>query len=156
MTDLDRFRHPLDIEGSFSLFLDTSALLPHVYNRATRHDEVREVMDAIAHDDLSYDPLLTNQWVLDELVSILLSREGSRIAHEALERVVNTDMIRVLGVEPELVDQAITIFRRLDDQAISLTDHVIAVQLNEINRPNIFTYDPDDFETLGMEPIPHY
>lgn len=52
--------------------------------------------------------------------------------------------------QPPLVDRAIVQFREYDDQ--SITDHVIAVQANDLD--HIFTYDAG-FRTLGFTVLPH-
>lgn len=136
------------------LFVDTNAIVAHLYARASRHDEVRPVMQAIGANDLPYYPLVTNQYVVDEIVSLLLSHAGAQVAHQALDRVLDTDTFRVLDVEPSLVDRAIEQFREYDDQSISLTDHVIAIQAEDYNIDHIFTYDAG-FRTLGFTILPH-
>lgn len=140
--------------GTISLFVDTNVIVAHLYARAARHDEVRPVMEAIGTNDLPYYPLVTNQYVVDEIVSLLLSHAGVGVTREALDRVLDTDTFRVLDVEPSLVDRAIDQFREYDDQAISLTDHVIAIQTEDYGIDHIFSYD-DGFRTLGFTVLPH-
>lgn len=148
-----RFTPAPDIKGSIPLFVDTNAIVAHEYARASRHDEVRPVIQAIGANDLPYYPLVTNQYVLDEVVSLLLSRSGTRVAHQALARILDTETFRVLDVEPSLVDRAIEQFRDYDDQSISLTDHVIAIQADDYGIEHIFSYD-GGFRTLGFATLP--
>ena len=149
-----QFRPSSGGETPVPLFVDTNAIVAHVYARASKHDEVRPVMEAIGANDLPYYPLVTNQYVVDEIVSLLLSHAGVRTAHQALDRVLETDTFRVLDVEPSLVDRAIERFQEYDDQSISLTDHVIAVQANDYDIDHIFSYDTG-FRTLGFTVLPH-
>lgn len=148
-----RFTPATDVETSVPLFLDTNAIVAHLYARASRHDEVRSVINAIGANDLPYYPLVTNQYVLDEVVSLLLSHAGPRVAHQALDRALETETFRVMDVEPSLVDRAIEQFREYDDQSISLTDHVIAIQADDYRIDHIFTYDAG-FRTLGFTTLP--
>lgn len=139
--------------GPVPLFLDTNVIVAQQYVRAARHDEVREVLDAIGHNQLPYYPLLTNQYVIDEVISLLLSHAGIRVAQQAVDRTLETDTIRVLDVEPSLVDRAIERFRDYDDQALSLTDHVIAIQASDLGIDHVFSYD-SGFRTLGCTVLP--
>lgn len=148
-----RFAPTTDVTGSVPLFIDTNAIVAHEYARASRHDEVRPMIQAIGANDLPYFPLITNQYVLDEVVSLLLSHADTRIAQQALTRILDTDTFRVLDVEPSLVDRAIEQFQHYDDQSISLTDHVIAIQADDYGIEYVFSYD-DGFRTLGFSTLP--
>lgn len=136
------------------LFIDTNALFAYFYRESSHHEEARAAIKAIGSGDLLYNPLVTNQYVLDEVVTLLLSRADTRAAHEALESILDEPTFRVLDVGSELVKQATEQFRRYDDQAISLTDHVIAVQADERGIDHLFTYD-GDFRTFGITVVPH-
>lgn len=135
------------------LFVDTNAIVAHEYSKAARHEEVRPVVEAIGANELPYYPLVTNQYVLDEVVSLLLSRAGTRVAHQALTRVLDTETFRVLDVEPSLVDRAVSQFQQYNDQSISLTDHVIGIQAEDYGIEHILSYD-SGFRTVGFETLP--
>jgi len=152
-SEFPRFAPATDGDESVPLFVDTNAIVAHQYPRASRHDEVRPVIQAIGANDLSYYPLVTNQYVLDEVVSLLLSHAGTRTAHQALTQVIETETFRVLDVEPSLVDRAIEQFQVYDDQSISLTDHVIAIQAADYGIDHVFSYD-GGFRTLGFTTLP--
>lgn len=149
-----RFTPATDGDGSRPLFVDTNAIVAHEYAKASRHDDVRPVIQAIGANELPYYPLVTNQYVLDEVVSLLLSHAGTRVAHQALARIRETDTFRVLDVEPSLVDRAIDQFQQYADQSISLTDHVIANQADDYGIDHMFSYD-SGFRTLGFTTLPH-
>lgn len=140
--------------GRTPLFVDTNALVAYFYPRAAQHEEVRDVVGAIGSGDLPYYPLMTNQYVLDEVVTLLLSRADTRVAHDALDRTLAEPTFRVLDVAPDLVDHAVEAFREYDDHDISLTDHVIAEQARATDIDHLFTYD-GDFRTLGFTVIPY-
>ncbi|MFC4986867.1 type II toxin-antitoxin system VapC family toxin [Saliphagus infecundisoli] len=135
------------------LFVDTDAIVAHQYTKASRHDEIRPVIQAIGANDLPYYPLVTNQYVLDEVVSLLLSHAGTRVAHDVVDRLLETDTFRMLDVEPSLAERAVEQFHKYDDQAISLTDHVIGLQARDYGIEHILTYD-DGFRTLGFTALP--
>lgn len=136
------------------LFIDTNALFAYFYRESSHHEEARTAITAIGNGELPYNPLVTNQYVLDEVVTLLLSRADGRAAHEALESILDEPTFRVLAVGPALVESAVDQFRRYDDHAISLTDHVIAIQADERGLDHLFTYD-GDFRTFGITVVPH-
>lgn len=152
-SQFSRFRPATDGEAPIPLFVDTNAIVAHEYEKASRHEEIRPVIQAIGANDLPYYPLVTNQYVLDEVVSLLLSRTGTRVAHQALTRILDTETFRVLDVEPSLVDRAITQFQEYADQSISLTDHVIARQADDYGIDHILSYD-SGFRTLQFTTLP--
>lgn len=153
--DYPRF-YPTEVgeTGRTPLFVDTNVITAHYYSQAKKHDVVREVVGAIGAGELPYYPLLTNQYVLDEVVSLLLSRADTHVAHEALNRTFAEETFRVLDVDPGLVNRAVDQFCEYDDQEISLTDHVIALQARDYDIDHLFTYD-GDFRTLGFTVVPH-
>lgn len=151
--DFPQFIPSGDVDGRVPLFVDTNAIVAHQYTKAARHDEIHPVIQAIGANELPYYPLVTNQYVLDEVVSLLLSRAGTRVAHTVTDRILETDTFRVLDVEPSLAERAVEQFQQYDDQAISLTDHVIGVQARDYGIDHILTYD-GGFRTLGFTALP--
>ena len=148
-----RFVPTIDSGGPVPIFVDTNAIVAHQYPRASRHEDVRPVIQAIGANELPFFPLVTNQYVLDEVVSLLLSHAGTRIAHQALDQILETETFRVLDVEPTLVDRAIDQFQAYDDRSISLTDHVIGIQAEDYDIDHVFSYD-GGFRTLGFTTLP--
>nr|WP_224926118.1 hypothetical protein [Saliphagus infecundisoli] len=84
-------------------------------------------------------------------MSLLLSHAGTRVAHDVVDRLLETDRFRVLNVEPSLAERAVEQFHQYDDQAISLTDHVIGLQARDYRIEHILTYG---FQTLGFTALP--
>lgn len=143
-----------DGDGATGLFLDTSGLVPLFTTRAGyQHDQVTALFDAIRENRLPYRPLVTNHYVLDELVSLLLSRTTPETTADALRRLQDSRAIRVLPVQTEEFDRAVEAFDDLDDKTFSLTDHVVAVQAAAHGISHALTYD-DDFRALGFSAVP--
>lgn len=151
MTDLAAFEP--GTRGATPLFLDTTGLYPYFYERASQHEEVTAFFEALAANELPYRPLLTNQYVADELVSLLLAHAGHETAATALAVLRESMALTVLSVSDELFDAASTAFVEYDDQSISLTDHTIGVQADEEGAGHVLAYD-GDFETLGLTVVP--
>ncbi|MDZ7731404.1 MAG: PIN domain-containing protein [Natrialbaceae archaeon] len=149
-----RFLPSSDGEERVPLFIDTNVIVANHSPRSSKHDEVRHVMTEIGTNELPYYPLITNQYVLDEVASLLLSRADVNVAQEVVDRLLSSESLQVLDVEPSLVDRAIEQFQSYHDQSISITDHVIAVQAGDYEVEHIFSYD-SGFRTLGFSVIPY-
>lgn len=153
MSEFDRSRFaPVD-SGPTALFLDTSALAPLFTTRLARHAEAAAFFEALRAGDLPYRPLLTNQFVADELVSLLLSRADARTAADALDALLGSGAIRLLSVTDEEFHGAVEAFRERPHASHSLTDHLVAVQARAREVSHVFTYD-DDFRSLGLTVVP--
>lgn len=139
--------------GHHPLFIDTSALYAYFYRGTDQHDEMTRFFDALGANRLPYRPLLTNQYVLDELVSLLLSDAGHDAAMDAVDTLVESTALTVCSVDDEAFTHAVEQFRTYDDQDISLTDHTIALQAAEHGADHVLTYDRD-FRTLDFVTVP--
>lgn len=153
MRRLDRFRPP--DPGPTPLFLDTSALFPSFYERATEHDEMTAFFDALHEGRLPYRPLYVNQHVLAELTTLLWRRASHGLASRAAEQLWSSDDIVALGVGDRDIDETIEEFQRRYDAHASFTDHAIAVQARDRGVDCVLAYD-GDFEALGLTTIPHW
>lgn len=149
----DGGRFAPDEPGAHPLFVDTSALYAYYYRRASQHEEMAAFFRELSRNDLPYRPLLTNRYVLDELVALLLSSAGHDAAETALRSVLDSNAISVLPVTDGCFADAVDAFCTYDDHEISLTDHTIALQAAERDVTHVLTYD-DDFETLGFTVVP--
>lgn len=151
MTELSRFEPAT--RGATGLFLDTSGLYPYFYDRAAQHEEVTAFFDALAENEIPYRPLFTNQYVADELVSLLVNHAGYAAAAGALRALLESNTLTVLDVDPETFDDAVATFFQYDEQPISLTDHTIGRQAEANGVEYVLAYD-GDFETLGLTVVP--
>ena len=102
---------------------------------------------------LVYRPLYTSTYVLDELVTLLLSHENHDVASTALERVRQSPTI---VVHPDKADFDTTCeqFARYENYTISFTDHMTGVLAAERGINHVFTFDSDHFRTHGLVAVP--
>lgn len=135
------------------LFFDTSGLYPYFYDRASQHEEITQFFAALSTGDLAFRPLFTNQYVIDELVSLLLSHANHETAASAVHTLQSSDALTILSVTDRVFDHALAAFHEYTDHAISLTDHTIAIQADAHDSNTILSYD-DDFTILGFTVVP--
>lgn len=138
---------------SVPLFVDTGAFYARFDACDEHHGAADAVFAAIADGDLAYRPVYTSTWVLDELATLVLSRQDHATAVRAIERVVDSST-RVVHPQEDDFEAARGEFERYDDRAISFTDHMSGVLAADRDVDHVFTIDVDDFGTLGFTPIP--
>ena len=98
--------------------------------------------------------MYTTGYVLAELVTLGLVRANYALAAIALRRVRASLSVTVLRPDESSFAVACEEFYRYDDQNISLVDHATGVLADERDVEHIFTFDSDDFRTLGFTVVP--
>jgi predicted nucleic acid-binding protein len=129
-----------------SVFVDTGVFYAHHDADAERH------ADAVsAFDDLlsgTYGHPYTNDYVLDETVTLARARTGS---HEAADTVARRvlgersfpEVFELLVVEPDDVRGALEAFRRYDDHDLSFTDASIVHHYESRDIDAVLSFDAD-------------
>lgn len=139
--------------GPTPLFVDTGAFYARFDGSDDHHEAADAVFAAIAAGDLAYRPVFTSTWVLDELATLVLARRDHATAVRAIERVLDSG-VRVVHPDEEDFDATRDRFERYHDRPMSFTDHMSAVLADDRDVESVFTFDVDDFETLGFTAIP--
>ncbi|XGI83672.1 type II toxin-antitoxin system VapC family toxin [Halorutilales archaeon Cl-col2-1] len=145
----DRFAPKTD--SPEPLFLDTSGLFPYFDPGTKEHEEVNLFFKEML-PDLPYRPLYTNQYVVDELVTLLLYKADREKAEKAYESITQSEAIQLLSVDDSVFEQAGESFLQ-ENEAVSFTDHTVGIHADEKGISYILAYD-GDFERLGMNKIP--
>lgn len=140
--------------GVTPLFVDTGPYYARFASNAPRHDRATAVFDDIRAGDLPYRPLYTSTYVLDELATLLVRRSTHANATDALESIRASPAFSILHPDSTDFDEACGQFARYDDHEIEFTDHVSGVLATDRTVGHVFTFDPDDFRTLGFTVVP--
>ncbi len=136
------------------LFVDTGPFFAHFNERAEEYATARTVFEGIRSGELGYGPLFTSRYVLSELATLLRRRVGHTPAVSALELIRASSSFNVLPVGDDAFDRTCEQFARYDDRILSFVDHSTGVLANEHGIDHVFTFDPDDFRTLGFRAVP--
>lgn len=136
------------------LFLDTGAFFARFNRRATEHDRARAVFDGIGSGELAYGPLLTSQPVLSEFATLMRRKVGHRPAVESLDRIRSATSINVLPLGEGAFDRSCAAFARYAKRELSFVDHTSGVVAADHGVDHVFTFDLDDFHTLGFVVVP--
>jgi len=148
---MDKDRFSPESDGTTALFLDTSALFPYFDPDTEEHKEINHFFREVL-PELPYRPLYTNQYVVDELVTLLLCKSDRDTAVKAYESITESDFITVLSVEDETFRETGERFLEHRSQS-SFTDYAIGVQSKERGIKYVLAYD-GDFESLGLNTVP--
>lgn len=98
------------------VFVDTGAWFSFFVRSDPDHDSVVDALER------HHDRLVTTDWVLDELATLILMRAGHARAVEAGQAIRSGGLAHMLHLDPADVDGAWEIFATHDDKKWSLTD----------------------------------
>lgn len=136
------------------VFIDTAAFFARFNERAAEHDRARTLFKGIRTGTVQYDPLFTSRYVLSELTTLMLRKVGHQPAVTALDTIREAASFNVLSLDGEQFDRTCAQFARYDDQQISFVDHSSAILADDHGIEYVFTFDSDDFRTLGFTVVP--
>lgn len=136
------------------LCIDTGAFFARFNERAAEHDRARAVFQGIRDGELQYGPLVTSRYVLSEFATLMRRKVGHSPAVNALETIRSAESINVLPLGSGAFDRTCEQFARYDARRISFVDHSSGVLADDYDIEHIFTFDTDDFQTLGFVVVP--
>lgn len=136
------------------LFVDTGPLYARFDADDSLHDRSIEFFERIRTGDLLYRPVYTSRYVLAETTRLLVQRVSHEAARTALSAVRNSNLFTVLAVDEDHFEAACEQFAEYDDQTITLVDHLSSTLAGAHDAAHVFTFDSDDFRTLGHTTVP--
>lgn len=140
--------------GATPLFIDTGAFYARFKPDDDNHDRATAIFDGIQSGTYTYRPLYTSRYVLSELTTLMLRWVGHADAVRALTTIRESESFTVLPVDAGVFDRTCEQFAQYDDQQISFVDHTSGILGQEHDIEYAFTFDPDDFRTLGFTVVP--
>jgi predicted nucleic acid-binding protein len=129
-----------------SVLVDTGVFFAHHDTDAERHDEAVDAFDELL--DGTYGQPYTNDYVLDETVTLTRTRTGSFEAADTVARRILGEepfphVFETLHVEPDDVRASLAVFRRYDDHDLSFTDATIVAQCESRGIDAVLSFDAD-------------
>ena len=117
------------------VFVDTGAWFAYFVRRDADHAAAVEWMQA------NRQPLLTTDFILDELLTLLKLRESYTVAVAAGDALLYKAVTRVERVSEEDFLQAWDVFRRYRDKEWSFTDCTSKVVMERLGHTHAFAFD---------------
>ncbi|OGG44847.1 MAG: DNA-binding protein [Candidatus Handelsmanbacteria bacterium RIFCSPLOWO2_12_FULL_64_10] len=125
-----------------AIFVDTGAWFAYFVRRDPDHTAAMEWIRQ------NRQPLMTTDYVLDELLTLLKLRESHRIAVAAGERLWQRRIARIEHITDEDIRRAWEVFRQYHDKDWSFTDCTSKVVIERLRIAQAFAFD-SHFEQFG-------
>lgn len=132
------------------IFLDTSALLATYWPRDQDHAEAVAQFEELAR---TRTRLVTSNFVLDELLTLLGRRTSYALAAERGQSLFSSAAVHILRPTPEQELLALRQFEKWADQRVSYTDCVSFVLMRAHKLYRVFTFD-QHFQLAGFTVVP--
>jgi len=129
-----------------SVLVDTGVFFAHHDTDAERHEAAVDAVDELL--DGAYGQPYTNDYVLDETVTLTRTRTGSFGAANTVAKRILGDgsfpqVVETLHVEPDDVRASLAVFRRYDDHDLSFTDATLVAQCESRGIDAVLSFDAD-------------
>lgn len=141
--------------GRGQLCVDTSGLFAYFYPADDQHDDARAFFEWLRRQETAPWRLFVNDYVLDELLSLLSRKSGPEAAIRALDHVRRSELLSLVRVPDAVFERSLEAFTEYDDHTISFTDHVVSAHAFARDS-TVYTFDTTDFAILGNDVIPRW
>ncbi|MEA3642927.1 MAG: PIN domain-containing protein [Lamprobacter sp.] len=130
-----------------SIFVDTGAW----YAAMVRKDRDHEAAKLFLKNNTS--SLITSDYVMDETVTLLLSRVGHSYAVKFLDMLQTSRKTQLIYLTPTQISATVTLFRERADKEWSFTDCSSFVLMPEYQIQVAFAFD-EHFKQAGFQVKP--
>ena len=124
------------------IFVDTSAWYAIIDKNDQDHQAAVGKIQVLDH------PLVTSNYILDEILTLLSKRLGSTIAISFGQRLLNQQVSALLRITEEDEGSAWKVFRQYADKGFSFTDCTSFVLMERLGINTVFAFD-DHFAQYG-------
>jgi len=133
-----------------TVLIDTGVVYADHDTDASRHEAASDALEAV-YDGVYGQPYIS-EYVYDEAVTLTRTRQQSTAAATQLgKRLRGVDPFpkayELLHVSRPVLQQAVDIFERYDDQELSFTDATLIAQYRHHDVDTLLSFD-DDFDGL--------
>jgi predicted nucleic acid-binding protein len=129
------------------LFVDTSAWFAFSYVKDPDHIRVMEFLKEF-HGDI-----LTSNFVLDELVTLVLTRAGHTPAVKIGNYLRDPAVVSLISVTQEDEEKSWDFLQKMKDKTYSFTDCTSFILMKRFHLTNVLSLDAH-FEQAGFQKVP--
>jgi predicted nucleic acid-binding protein len=130
------------------VFVDTSALLALIWAKDRHHSEAAAAWTELRRQGAR---LTTTDWVIAETVTLTRARASFDLSLTVAERLLSPPF-EVEWVDRNLADEALALYRKYRDHALSLCDCASFAVMRRRRLAAAFAYD-DDFRHVGFRTL---
>jgi hypothetical protein len=125
-----------------SVFVDTGAWFAYFVRRDSDHNLAREW---VSNND---SPLITSDYILDELLTLLKIRESHAVAVAAGKILTEEKICHIIKITPDDFTRAWRAFVQFSDKGWSFTDCSSKVIMERLSISTAFSFD-EHFDQFG-------
>lgn len=130
-----------------SIFVDTGAWYAAMVRRDRDHEAAKQFLK---NNTL---PLITTDYVMDETVTLLLSRVGHSYAVQFLDMLQTSQKIQLVYLTPRQIAATAALFRERSDKQWSFTDCSSFILMQDHQIQTAFAFD-EHFRQAGFQVKP--
>ena len=130
-----------------SVFVDTGAWYAAMVRKDADHQAAKHFLKT------NTLPLITSDYVMDETVTLLLSRVGHEYAVRFLDMLQTTQKAHLVYLTPAQISSTAALFRGRSDKAWSFTDCSSFILMREYQIQIAFAFD-EHFRQAGFQVNP--
>lgn len=133
------------------IFVDTSA-----WYALEVEDDENHASAAAFREELKggrHGALLTSDYVLDEVVSLLNMRKDSEAATGFADKVFRSRSVSVVWIDRQVFEEALMMLKERADKKWSFTDSTSFIIMSQLRVQEAFAYDRN-FEQAGSTRLP--
>jgi predicted nucleic acid-binding protein len=128
------------------VFVDTSAFVAFMDKRDPRHKEALTAFGALQKRNIE---LVTTDFILDETITMVLSRAGHQKAVEVGEHILTSKALMLIWLDTAIKIKAWEYFKRHKDKNYSFTDCTSFVVMKEMKIKHYIAFD-EHFRQAGF------
>lgn len=132
------------------IFIDTGALVARYLQADQYHARAERVWKQI---ERLRTPVVTSNFVLDEVLTFLARRTGSAFAASRVRTIFESSAFEILRPDLSIETEALALFEKFADQSVSFTDAVSFALMRRRRIQRAFTFDRH-FALAGFEVWP--
>ena len=131
-----------------TLFIDSSVLFAFASLRDVHHAKANKIMELVASN--RYDSVIINDYVFDEVISVILRKSGKKDAVEIGSNILDSEIF-VAKIDSDTFQKSWDLFKQLDE--FSFTDCTILAFMNILGIKKIATFDKEFRKISWLEVI---
>ncbi len=131
------------------VFLDTSALVAFFDKNDANYERSRSFFHSLPKERIR---VVITDYVLDECITMVLSRAGHAVAVKAGEFLLSSRIVELIWLDEAVKIESWDYFRKHADKVFSFTDCTSFVLMKKMKLTAYFGFD-DDFKQAGF--LPH-
>jgi predicted nucleic acid-binding protein len=129
------------------IFVDTGAWYALVDKKDPDHFRAKEFYDR------NTIPFITTNFIFDEIITLLMSRLGWKVASEFGDGLKRSSFVSLVAVMDADEEKAWEIFLRYKDIRLSYTDCTSFALMERLKIDTAFTFD-EHFKTMKFKVVP--